>query len=136
MSASPEPQAPPAGDCIACAEKDPERCPASKRPCGHHCNHSWTRYACHWCGKEWLDASEPPAAVAQPPDLYDVVVERRVLVLERTLLTVEGTSPDQARAAGLALAGHGRRVWHEVGRAPRAPFRVRTVAPTSERRDP
>jgi GT2 family glycosyltransferase len=28
-------------------------CPKSKRPCGHHCNHSWSHEKCHWCGKEW-----------------------------------------------------------------------------------
>lgn len=46
-------------DCITCEEapglKDPEaeRCPKSQRPCGHHCNHSWSHDECDWCGKSW-----------------------------------------------------------------------------------
>lgn len=50
------------GDCASCA--DPavpgsedaaprNECPKSERPCGHHCNHSWTHDACDWCGQEW-----------------------------------------------------------------------------------
>lgn len=41
-------------DCLECGdsiEKDP--CPKSKKPCGHHCNHSWTHDVCCYCGKLW-----------------------------------------------------------------------------------
>ena len=40
-------------ECLSCSEDDDEKCPNSRRPCGHHCNHSWTHDACDWCGKEW-----------------------------------------------------------------------------------
>jgi hypothetical protein len=45
-------------DCEACYyPDDPEirddKCPNSERPCGHHCNHSWSHDECCWCGKEW-----------------------------------------------------------------------------------
>lgn len=42
-----------AKDCISCAERMEQSCPESPKPCGHHCNHSWTHDACCWCGKEW-----------------------------------------------------------------------------------
>ena len=45
--------------CVSC-EEDPDpndpmdydnyKCPNSKRPCGHHCNHIWTHEECDWCG--------------------------------------------------------------------------------------
>jgi len=48
--------------CISC-EEDPDpddpmdydnyKCPCSKRPCGHHCNHSWSHEECCWCGQEF-----------------------------------------------------------------------------------
>lgn len=50
-------------ECFTCAE-DPEghlyrdECPASKRPCGHHCNCSWIQDCCHWCGAESDDDGE------------------------------------------------------------------------------
>lgn len=46
-------------DCYTCPEAgnlvDPEaeKCPKSQRPCGHHCNHSWSHDECDWCGKSW-----------------------------------------------------------------------------------
>ena len=40
--------------CDSCDEGLPHNdCPNSKRPCGHHCNCSWTQDICHWCGKEF-----------------------------------------------------------------------------------
>lgn len=44
-------------DCSSCGE-DNEPCPKSERPCGHHCNHSWSHDACCWCGKEWTGDEE------------------------------------------------------------------------------
>lgn len=42
------------GECISCGEDMPRaECPKGQRPCGHHCNHSWTHDACHWCGHEF-----------------------------------------------------------------------------------
>ena len=39
-----------ADDCGSCGEDMPEHeCKGSKRPCGHHCNHSWTHDECCWC---------------------------------------------------------------------------------------
>ena len=41
-------------ECSSCAEGMPlNECPNSKRPCGHHCNCSWTQDICHWCDKEF-----------------------------------------------------------------------------------
>ncbi len=37
-------------DCASCGETPKGECPKSKRPCGHHCNHSWSHDACDWCG--------------------------------------------------------------------------------------
>lgn len=39
-------------ECASCGEDD-IKCPKSKRPCGHHCNHSWTHDVCCWCGDSW-----------------------------------------------------------------------------------
>lgn len=36
--------------CLTCNESISEVCPASKRSCGHHCNHLWTHDQCCWCG--------------------------------------------------------------------------------------
>lgn len=50
--------------CISCEEdcepdnpEDPDgfRCPKSQRPCGHHCNHSWSHEECCWCGRVFGD---------------------------------------------------------------------------------
>jgi hypothetical protein len=50
-------------DCLSCEHEQagaftPEqiemnRCPKSKKPCGHHCNCSWIHDHCHWCGKDF-----------------------------------------------------------------------------------
>lgn len=41
-------------ECNTCSEPifEDEKCPNSEKPCGHHCNHSWTHDHCCWCGKE------------------------------------------------------------------------------------
>lgn len=41
-----------------------QRCPASKRVCGHHCNHSWSHDHCDWCGETW---GEQGPVVTLPP---------------------------------------------------------------------
>lgn len=65
------------GECLTCAE-DPNHavfplneCPKSFRPCGHHCNCSWTQDACHWCRGRYEDdggtftiPEQEPAVVA------------------------------------------------------------------------
>lgn len=46
-------------DCSSCAEGMPKQeCPKSERPCGHHCNHSWTQDICDWCGREFGDEED------------------------------------------------------------------------------
>lgn len=45
-------------ECDSCAEGVDDVCPNSKRPCGHHCNHSWSDDSCCWCGKEWGEDGE------------------------------------------------------------------------------
>jgi hypothetical protein len=48
-------------ECASCEEGIPrDDCPQSKRPCGHHCNCSWTQDVCCWCGKEFDE--EPDSA--------------------------------------------------------------------------
>lgn len=44
-----------AGECLTCGELDgvEGECPASERPCGHHCNCSWVHDHCHWCDAEF-----------------------------------------------------------------------------------
>lgn len=38
-------------ECSSCEEGlPPDDCPKSHRPCGHHCNHSWSADHCCWCG--------------------------------------------------------------------------------------
>lgn len=47
-------------DCVSCGmPPDQLTCSRSKRPCGHHCNCSWTQDVCHWCGAEFGDVDEP-----------------------------------------------------------------------------
>ena len=42
------------GDCFSCLNHIPKNeCPKSKNECGHHCNHSWKRDECCWCGRTW-----------------------------------------------------------------------------------
>lgn len=43
------------GECLSCGEPGAtyQVCPASKRPCGHHCNHSLTHDRCDWCERAW-----------------------------------------------------------------------------------
>jgi len=52
-------------ECSSCGEEcaTSMECPHSKRPCGHHCNHSWSHDHCCWCGEEFGDGEE--AADAQ-----------------------------------------------------------------------
>jgi hypothetical protein len=39
-------------ECISCNHEDvPSDCSKSKRPCKHHCNHSWSHDECCWCGE-------------------------------------------------------------------------------------
>lgn len=44
-------------DCADCANAamgyDEDMCPNSRKPCGHHCNHSWSHDLCCWCPAEW-----------------------------------------------------------------------------------
>lgn len=45
-------------DCASCGESMPwNECPKSERPCGHHCNHSWTHDGCDWCHAEFGEDS-------------------------------------------------------------------------------
>lgn len=52
-------------DCHTCggdlttAPEDKDKCPQSKRACGHHCNHSWSHDVCHWCNKRWYGGIIP-----------------------------------------------------------------------------
>jgi len=67
----------PEDECLTCTEPgsgEPNECPKSLRPCGHHCNHLWEQDCCHWCGAELgedengdfsLFVIREPAAVAE-----------------------------------------------------------------------
>jgi hypothetical protein len=47
-------------NCSSCGEEMPENeCPKSEKPCGHHCNHSWSHDSCCWCGKEFGEIENP-----------------------------------------------------------------------------
>ena len=53
-------------DCVSCGEETPrDECPKSERPCGHHCNHSWSHDACDWCG-ESFSGNDVPGEPCQP----------------------------------------------------------------------
>lgn len=46
-------------ECVSCGEGMPlHECPNSERPCGHHCNHSWTDDICDWCGGTFEEEEE------------------------------------------------------------------------------
>jgi hypothetical protein len=49
-------------ECLSCGEGLRKNdCPKSKRPCGHHCNHSWSHDACCWCGTNFGEEPALPA---------------------------------------------------------------------------
>lgn len=52
--------------CLSCGEDD-LRCPSSKAPCGHHCNHSWTHDECDWCGMSWGEGGRGMQRVVHLP---------------------------------------------------------------------
>lgn len=48
-------------NCLTCTEPgsgEKDECPQGRRPCGHHCNCSWTQDACCWCGLQFLGDGE------------------------------------------------------------------------------
>ena len=45
-------------DCASCGEVPGNDCPEGKRPCGHHCNCSWTQDVCCWCGETFGEQKE------------------------------------------------------------------------------
>lgn len=64
------------GNCASCGESGVERdeCPASGRPCGHHCNHVWETDACCWCGTTFGEGCEPiPPALTEEPNRFAAV---------------------------------------------------------------
>lgn len=64
--------------CISCGEHEaPNECPKSKRPCGHHCNHSWEQDVCDWCGVEEF---RDPYAHLNPDEPATAAVESQVVV--------------------------------------------------------
>lgn len=48
--------------CVSCGQEMPRECMKAKRPCGHHCNHSWTHDKCCWCDRTF-DAGDKPHEV-------------------------------------------------------------------------
>ena len=65
--------------CTACCEDSPEdECSESERPCGHHCNHSWSHDQCCWCDKEWGEESQTIEAAPRDikiPDMDGLMIE-------------------------------------------------------------
>lgn len=54
-------------DCVSCGEEMPRgECQKSERPCGHHCNHSWSHDACDWCGKTFDNEDDDGATSVTP----------------------------------------------------------------------
>lgn len=49
-------------DCITCEAllNEPiDRCPKSRKKCGHHCDHAWTHDQCCWCRAVFGDEDDP-----------------------------------------------------------------------------
>lgn len=54
-------------ECLSCGEGNPRgECRLSKRPCGHHCNHSWSHDQCDWCGTTFGESGQPSVSKEQP----------------------------------------------------------------------
>lgn len=71
-------------DCYSCGEPAAGKCPDSKRPCGHHCNCSWTNDRCHWCGKEFGEQPQQEGEEDWPEvELIRDHFEGSVTVLDR-----------------------------------------------------
>jgi len=62
----------PEDECLTCTEGGiPEgECKKSLRPCGHHCNCSWSQDCCHWCGAE-LDGDDVVSFPAEAPEMAE-----------------------------------------------------------------
>ena len=64
----------PEGECGSCAEFGDDtlknECPASRRPCGHHCNCVWIHYGCDWCGARTNDDGDL-IVPRYPPTCHD-----------------------------------------------------------------
>ena len=57
-------------ECGSCGDDEtcpPNECPKSERPCGHHCNHSWSHDGCCWCGAEFGENGASESALEQKP---------------------------------------------------------------------
>lgn len=66
---------PDALECSSCGENCPRgECEKSKRPCGHHCNHSWSHDGCCWCGIEFRGETPMPEPKPSTGDLIPIVV--------------------------------------------------------------
>jgi hypothetical protein len=66
-------------DCASCGEDMPAgECPNSQRPCGHHCNHSWSHEECCWCGEKWEGEEEerPERQPQAPPPKREYMRDR------------------------------------------------------------
>ncbi|NUS01979.1 MAG: hypothetical protein HOV97_05380 [Nonomuraea sp.] len=62
---------PETAQCASCGEAGVEQdeCPASNRPCGHHCNHVWEHDECCWCLTRFGEGGEPiPPALTEKPN--------------------------------------------------------------------
>ena len=60
------------GECASCGEGiSGGECAKSQRPCGHHCNHTWTHDTCDWCGTEFGEPAmaEAVTSAGTPVDL-------------------------------------------------------------------
>lgn len=80
----------PAGDCLSCGEGNPRgECPRSQRPCGHHCNHSWSHDACSWCEAEFGEVQPPAPADGDGLDPVEGVTA--------ALCAYFGSLPDEQR---------------------------------------
>lgn len=81
--------------CSACCEDSPEdECSESHRPCGHHCNHSWSHDECCWCGKEWgEEESKPDVLLIGSPGLLLAEVGKLIGTDIACGLPIEETAP-------------------------------------------
>lgn len=57
--------------CFSCGEEAPRGdCPKSLRPCGHHCNHTWSHDACCWCSAEFGEEPAVPGTAQQKVEIW------------------------------------------------------------------
>lgn len=96
-------------ECEVCGTEwdggdDEAKCPKSRRPCGHHCNHIMTHDGCDWCGGEYEAPDDDSDPVWVPgPDQRRLDALLAVLPLAAELAYVGADEMAEAPSITLAL---------------------------------